>query len=213
MIEFIDKELKQGNLRKKLFPMMVNFGVHDYSETVHSLGLNYLTAIGREFRETTSLSEYPVYPFSFPENNSDNVKVAEDVSSYGKKGQKKDEVRPDSVWFSKEDNSALLLCEFERLNSTRSKKRKLKEKIQNLLIAYHQLGGKVPVILFVFWSYPQQSPGDISDIISILDNGFHKADGSYIAGINGLSTSYLIYHCIAKQINDRIILNEWIKIR
>jgi hypothetical protein len=66
----------------------------------------------------------------------------------------------------------LLLCEFERYDNSRLKNRKLEEKIQNLLIAYHQLGGNIPLILFVYWTYPKVTPGDISNYIRIFDEGF-----------------------------------------
>ncbi|WP_286680332.1 hypothetical protein [Tepidanaerobacter sp. EBM-49] len=47
LIQAIREEMKTGEIRKRFFPMMTDFGVRDYSETVHTMGLNYLTAIGR----------------------------------------------------------------------------------------------------------------------------------------------------------------------
>lgn len=96
---FIREEFKTGIVREKLFPMMTKFGVRDYSETVHSLGLNYITAIGREFNEVVSLSEYPVYPHVAIKGYNE-FKIAENNEVYGvSKANIISQVRPDSVWF------------------------------------------------------------------------------------------------------------------
>ena len=133
LIQAIREEMKAGEIRKRFFPMMTDFGVRDYSETVHTMGLNYLTAIGRTISDTTAISECPVYPYEkqsfMPE------KVAEESGEYHI--DKKPAVRPDSIWYSIKDNQPLLLCEFERYDNSRIKNRKLEEKIQNLLIAYN----------------------------------------------------------------------------
>ncbi len=205
IIDFIKEEFKIGNIRNELFPMMTQFGIRDYSETVHTVGLNYITAIGRFIDGVTSLSECPVFPYY--ERSYFGQMVAESLASYE---IKINEVRPDSIWYSKVDNSPILICEFERYEKNRQKDLKIKEKIQNLLLAYHQLGGNVPIILFVYWSYTGENPGDIEEYISILDNGFKRSDGMYIRGINALKTKYLIYRCVASGNADNLILNQWI---
>ncbi|AST58059.1 hypothetical protein Thert_02120 [Thermoanaerobacterium thermosaccharolyticum] len=207
IIDFIKKEFKEGNIRNEMFPMMTKFGVRDYSETIHTVGLNYITAIGRFVDGVTSLSECPVFPYNV-ENNYGEM-VAESQASYGNKD---DEVRPDSIWYSKVDNSPILICEFERYEKNRRKDLKIKEKIQNLLLAYYQLGGNVPIILFVYWSYAGENPGDIGEYISILDNGFKKNDGTYVQGINALKTTYLVYRCVASGNIDNLTLNQWVEV-
>ena len=207
IISFIKEEFKIGNIRNEMFPMMTKFGVRDYSETVHSLGLNYITAIGRCIDEIAAISECPVYPHK--DNNVYNECVAEGLETYG---DKINEVRPDSIWFSKEDNRPILICEFERYEKNKRKDLKVKEKIENLLIAYHQLGANVPIILFVYWSYAAENPGDIEEYISIFDNGFRKSNGVYIQGINGLKTTYLIYRCVATGSSENLRLNQWVEV-
>lgn len=204
---FIKDEFKHGKIRNEIFPMMTKFGVRDYSETVHTLGLNYITAIGRCIEGITSISECPVYPYS--DKNQLGEMVAESQDSYITKVS---EVRPDSIWYSKEDNSPILICEFERYEKNIRKDLKIKEKIENLLIAYHQLGGDIPIILFVYWSYAGKNPGDIADYISILDKGFKRNTGSYIPGINALKTTYLIYRCVASGNSDNLTLNQWVEV-
>lgn len=207
IIDFIKKEFKEGKIRNEMFPMMTKFGIRDYSETVHTVGLNYITAIGRFVDGVTSLSECPVFPYS--ERSHYGQMVAESQASYE---IKVNEVRPDSIWYSKEDNSPILICEFERYEKNRRKDLKIKEKIQNLLLAYHQLGGNVPIILFVYWSYAGENPGDIGEYISILDNGFKKNDGTYVQGINALKTTYLVYRCVASGNIDNLTLNQWVEV-
>mgnify|MGYP000846031870 FL=1 len=207
IIDFIKEEFKEGNIRNEMFPMMTQFGIRDYSETVHTVGLNYITAIGRNIEGITSLSECPVYPYS--QTGYYGQMVAENQTNYE---VKVNEVRPDSVWYSKEDNNPILICEFERYEKNRRKDLKVKEKIENLLIAYHQLGGNIPIILFVYWSYAGENPGEIEEYISIFDNGFKKSDGSYIRGINALKTKYLIYRCVASGNDDNLMLNQWVEV-
>lgn len=207
IISFIKEEFKSGNIRNEMFPMMTKFGVRDYSETVHSFGLNYITAIGRYIDGIAAISECPVYPYK--EKNTYSEYAADGTGIYG---NNINEVRPDSIWFSKEDNSPILICEFERYEKSKRKDLKIKEKIENLLIAYHQLGGKVPIILFVYWSYAAETPGDIDEYISILDNGFRKSNGIYVPGINGIKTSYLIYRCVAMGNSENLKLNQWVEV-
>ena len=54
IIDFIKKEFREGKIRNEMFPMMTKFGIRDYSETVHTVGLNYITAIGRYVDGVTS---------------------------------------------------------------------------------------------------------------------------------------------------------------
>lgn len=207
IISFIKEEFETGNIRNEMFPMMTKFGVRDYSETVHSLGLNYITAIGRYIDGIAAISECPVYPHE--DNHSYSDFVAEELETYG---DKVNEVRPDSVWFSKDDNRPILICEFERYEKNKRKDLKIKEKIENLLLVYHQLGGSVPVILFVYWSYSTENPGGIDEYISILDNGFRKSNGTFVPGIDGVKTSYLIYRCVAKGNVENLKLNQWVEV-
>lgn len=212
IIKVIREEFQTGKIRDDLFPMMTKFGVRDYSETVHSLSLNYITAIGRAIDEIAAVSEYPVYPYESNYNQSNMI--AESPSSYYEEKKSKDaEIRPDSIWYSKNDNTPVLISEFERYEKNRIKNKKLEEKIQNLLIAYHQLGSKVPIILFVYWSYASVTPGDMCDVISILDKGFTLPNKKFISGIDSSRTSYLVYHCIASGDKEKLMLNQWIKIR
>lgn len=207
IVSFIKQEFSEGKIRNDLFPMMTRFGVKDYSETVHTMGLNYITAIGRYIDGITAISECPVYPYNI--NTALNHFAAEENGSYL---NNKKEVRPDSIWFSKEDNSPILICEFERYEKNNQKDLKIIEKIENLLVAYHQLGGNIPIILFVYWSYVAENPANIDDYIKIFNNGFRGEKGIYINGINALKTNYIIYRCVASGDSECVRLNQWVEV-
>ncbi|WP_374187299.1 hypothetical protein ACEPPU_14490 [Priestia aryabhattai] len=194
--QWIIQEFKNGYIRDTWFPMLSVSGVRDYSETVHSTGLNYITEIGRQLDGYTALSEYPVYP------------VNESVSHIITR-----EVRPDSIWYNKEDLRPVLVSEFERFENSKAKNDKLREKIENLLIAYHQLGGKLPIILFVYWSYSGIVPKDIDKYICIFDEGFRLRNGTYINGINSFQSDYLVFQAVAQGTKEKLTLNQWIQVK
>ena len=190
LTDFITSELNSGTIRSSCFPMLTHHGVIDYSEAIHSLGLNYITQIGRSIEGITTVSEYP-------------VKADQKFSR---------EVRPDSVWFDKSDMRPLLVSEFERFESNRFKRRKLLEKSENLLIAYHQLGGDLPVVLLVYWCYGADNPNISEEILSIFNNGI-RLNNQWVPGINALLTSVILIHAIANESNGKVTINRWIKIQ
>ncbi|WP_342540373.1 hypothetical protein MHI39_23860 [Heyndrickxia sp. FSL K6-6286] len=194
--EWIIQEFKNGEIRDTWFPMLAVSGMRDYSETVHSTGLNYITEIGRRLDGYTAVSEYPVYPIS--------ESIGHSITR---------EVRPDSIWYNKEDLKPVLVSEFERFENSIAKNNKLREKIENLLIAYHQLGGNLPIILFVYWSHSGIVPKDIDKYISIFDEGFRLPNGTYINGINSFESDYLVFQAVAKGNKEKLTINQWIQVK
>jgi hypothetical protein len=192
----IIEEFKSGNIRHSLFPMISIHGIRDYSETVHSAGLNYITEIGRYIQGITALSECPIYPTN---------------QQYGHSVTR--EVRPDSVWYRQADVKPVLVSEFERFGNSKAKHDKLREKIENLLLAYHQLGSDLPLILFVYWSYSGSIPKDIDKYIRIFDEGFTLPNGRFIPGIDSFVTDYLIFQAVASGTKENLTINEWIQVR
>ena len=89
--------------------MLTDWGVEDFSLTIHSLGCNYLSSLGRE-HGYWAMSEYPV-----------RVSKPGVVSS----------IRPDTVWWSRPDGNVILLGEFERYIP--GQEQKLMEKARNLV--------------------------------------------------------------------------------
>ncbi len=194
--DWIIQEFNSGQIRDMWFPMLSVSGLKDYSETIHSTGLNYITQIGRQLEGYTAISECPVYP--------DNHNFDHSVTR---------EVRPDSIWYKKDGLKPVLVSEFERFDNSRAKNDKLREKIENLLIAYHQLGGELPIILFVYWSYSGIVPKDIEKYISIFDEGFRLPNGTYINGINSFISDYLVFQAVAQGNKEKLTINQWIQVK
>jgi len=177
--EVLKKEFTTRITLKRYFPFWLNPGVVDYSETIHSLGLNYITAIGRE-SGYLAISEYPV---CVPQDHR--------FAPLG-------EVRTDSVWLNRDNYSPVLLGEFERYD--RGKKDKLRQKIENLVIGYHQFDGKVKDLVLVFWVKGNENPGDISPVISGIYNGFIR-NGHTVPGIS-TSCKMHIFKCVLKTLDN-----------
>jgi hypothetical protein len=170
--------------------MLTDYIVEDYSETIHSLGLNYITQIGRSIEGIAAVSEYPVFPNkNFPK-----------------------EVRLDSIWFNRTNLQPVLISEFERFESSRFKRKKLLEKTQNLLIAYHQFGANLPIILLAYWCYGVDNPNISNEMLSIFNNGFYY-NSQWIPGINAMITDVILVHAIASKVNNKVTINRWIKVQ
>lgn len=193
---FVINELNQGKIRAKYFPMLTKQGLRDYSESVHSAGLNYLTEMGRHIEGVVSLSEFPVYPL----NNQYSHHLTR-------------EVRSDSFWFTRDTCRPLLVAEFERFEKSKSKHDKLREKIENLMLAYHQLGGDLALILFVYWSYQGAVPNNIDNYLRVFDEGFSLANGKYIPGVSSHNTECIVFQAIASGFKEKLTINQWIQVR
>ncbi len=178
IIEILKREFISQDILKQCFPFWLAPGVVDYSETIHSLGINYLTAIGR-VSGCLAASEYPVF---VPQDHR--------FAPLG-------EVRPDTIWFDR-NYCPVLLGEFERYD--RGKKDKLRQKVENLVIGYHQMDSKVKDLLLIFWAKGNENPGDIRPVISAVFNGFIR-NGHAVPGISSNSNLYL-FKCIMKTLDN-----------
>lgn len=185
----IVNEFQSGIIRKTYFPMMCQGGVTDYSEMVHSVGLNYITQIGRTLENVVSISECPVI----------------------QKRSLPREVRADSIWFNINTLNPILISEFERYEDTRSKKTKVREKAENLLIAYHQLNKDVQVVLYVTWGKGLVVPQEMESIKALLTDGFNLK-GVWLPGIDSRNTTLLIFHAITSNADGKLIFNNWVRI-
>ena len=168
---------------------MCHGGIIDYSEMVHSIGLNYITQIGRTLNNVVAISECPVIH---------NKEISK-------------EIRSDSIWFESNNFEPILISEFERYENSRIKKSKVREKAENLLIAYHQLNKELKIILYVTWSVGLVVPQDMEFIKSIFVNGF-QYKGNWLSGIDSMNTSLLIFHAIVDNDNGKHTFNSWIRI-
>lgn len=154
-------ELREAAFMRAEFPMLTKWGCP--SDTVHSVGLNYLTALGRQ-NGFWAVSEYPV-------QNITNINVSRAV-------------RCDIAWFSKPSGEVKLLCEFERYDSCSAGRAKLKEKAENLVIAHHQLPSAPRVLLLLVWAVAGSVITGLQELVSTVRQGFRDEIGNLIPSLS-----------------------------
>jgi hypothetical protein len=161
--EKIVEEFQTLAFAKEAFPMMIDWGTEDFSLTIHSLGCNYLSALGRHLG-FWAMSEYPVRII--------------------RKGTG-EALRPDVVWWSKPQGHAMLIGEFERYDP--SQPHKLLNKAQHLLHVHRELGQNPRVLLLMTWALLGTDLNVLQKARSIGHDGFRTPRGVVVSGIGGKS--------------------------
>ena len=152
-------EFRSLDYAKADFPMLTAWGVPDFSHTIHSLGCNYLCALGRHLG-FWAISDYPV-----------RVGCAGNGHS----------VRPDVVWWASGDTAPLLLGEFERFDPRAPSK--LVTKARNLLKVHHTIGIRPRVLMLVGWALAGTDLGRDDAIRAIMHSGFTEPEGLDVPGL------------------------------
>jgi hypothetical protein len=152
---------------RNAFPMLTAWGVKDFSVTIHSLGCNYLSALGREFG-FWAISEYP-------------VRVIAGANGYS--------VRPDVAWWSRPNPDVVLLGEFERFDS--GQQRNLLGKARNLLRAHYALGERPRVLLLMTWAFAGTNLRGLEEVRAVAHDGFRTSDGLVVPGL-GVGSTFIV---------------------
>jgi hypothetical protein len=175
----LSREFATLEFARAEFPMLTNWGVRDESVSVHSLGFNYLAALGRHlgFWATT---EYP-------------IRVG---SSF---------VRPDFVWWSKADQRVKVIGEFERFEA--GQQAKLVDKAKNLMLSYQALDRHPEALLLVPWTFAGTDLAGNSAARAVAYDGFRSSKGKMICGV-GTEATFLLAHAIFGKSKDNIRLLE-----
>ena len=175
----IEEEFRNLAVLRDAFPMLCDWGVRDESVLVHSLGCNYLAELGRSLG-FWAMNEFPV-----------RVNGARTI-------------RPDAVWWNREDRSVRFLTEFERF--TAGQETKLADKAKNLLEVYHAAEPKPPVVLLMGWA---TSGTDLTlarkTVAAIARDGFRNQDGKWVAGVAS-PNRFLLYFAIFGKKGDELQL-------
>jgi hypothetical protein len=141
------------------FPMLTEWGVEDFSLTIHSLGCNYLSALGRHMG-FWAISEYPV-----------RITTAGSARS----------IRPDVAWWFKPEANIALIGEFERFDP--HQKQKLVGKARNLLQIHHEIGDQARILLLLAWTLSGTDMSVLTEVRALGHNGFRTGNGSFISGL------------------------------
>ena len=157
--------------------MMVDWGVEDFSHTIHSLGCNYLSAFGRE-AGFWAVSEYP-------------VRIPTSDRSHS--------VRSDVAWWARPQGDVILVGEFERYDGGESK---LAEKAKNLLQAHHTLGDAPRVLLLVAWTISGTNVGTNDNVDRVMHRGFQPKNAPEVPGLSG-SSAFVMATAVFGDIDGR----------
>ncbi len=175
----LSREFTTLEFARSEFPMLTAWGVRDESVGVHSLGFNYLAALGRHLGFWAA-TEFP-------------IRVGNTF------------VRPDFVWWSKEDQKVKLIGEFERFES--GQQTKLVDKAKNLILSYESLNHDPHVMVLVPWTLAGTNLVGNETARSVAYNGFRGPDGRMISGI-GTDASFVLAHAIFGRISEHVRLLE-----
>jgi hypothetical protein len=160
------QEFKSLAFARAEFPMLTSWNVEDFSETIHSLGMNYLSAFGRHCNRWAA-SEYPI-----------RVARADGSPSH---------VRLDTVWWARPTRAVELLGEFERYDQQMGKQFVLAAKVRNLLLAHHHLGPGSRVLLLLIWTLSGRTPQRLTELSNLARTGYRTSDGLSIPGLDAES--------------------------
>jgi hypothetical protein len=152
---------------KSEFPMLTEWGIHDFSVTIHSLGCSYLSALGRK-AGCWAASDYP-------------VRVSPTVTGYS--------VRPDVAWWRRSTQTVALLGEFERFDPGQ---KNLARKARNLLRAHYELGERPRVLLLMTWAVAGTDLRGLEDARAVCHDGFRTSDGLVVPGLGPESKFVLV---------------------
>lgn len=157
----IESALQNMEQARSLMPILTDWGVQDSGVSIHSLGVTFLTLLGRELGFIPAC-EFPAL------SQGDYAHVGEDV-------------RSDVIWFNSESRTPVLIGEFERYTSP-DDQRNLQGKVENLLLAHHRWGAKSSLLLLAYWTKSVVSSPDRSALKQKLRQGFETPSRQRVAG-------------------------------
>lgn len=156
---------------RREFPMLTEGRVSDVGLAIHSLGLNYLAAFGRELG-CPAVTEFPL-------TSGDSSPLDRQTDFTGL------EVRPDVVWFDRQSRAPVLLAEFERYEELSAKRRLLIEKAENLVLAHHLSPGQERILLLALWTFTGVTVSGLAEISTHVRSGFRRNGSTPVNGLSG----------------------------
>ena len=183
-------EFQSLTVAKEELPPLTDWGVEDFSETVHSLGIHYLALIGRR-GGWIAVPEYPVR-LTLPSGQLADGPIF---------------VKPDVVWWNRESRQAELIAEFERYEPGLTKRQILQEKVRNLLLAHRALGPAPRSLVLVLWTVSGMPIQGRDDLTALIRSGFNQPGGVRICGLEPESRFH-IFTAVFASSGGRLRLRE-----
>jgi hypothetical protein len=153
----LDKEFRTLNFLRDTFPMLTDWAVRDESVLIHSLGCNYLAALGRHLG-FWAINECP---FRVSGNKT---------------------IRPDAAWWHRPDRQVVFLAEFERYEDGQDGK--LAAKARNLVETYAAIDPNPVVVLLLTWVFAGTDLKNARMAGTVAYNGFQGEGNTWNSGMN-----------------------------
>jgi hypothetical protein len=147
----IPGSLKNIAMVDLLLPIWTQQRTSDFSCSIHSFGLSFLTLLGHQL-DHIAVSELP-------------------VPRQGKYTDIGDDIRSDIIWFDRQHYNPVLIGEFERYSGVIDQK-KLEAKVENLLLAYHRWGGSCRWLILAYWTKGMVPLPQHNELQNIIQYGF-----------------------------------------
>ena len=153
----LTEEFRTLAFLRDAFPMLTDWGVQDQSVLLHSLGCNYLAALGRHLG-FWAINECP---FQVVGGRT---------------------IRPDAVWWHRPDQQVTFLAEFERYEAGQDVK--LAGKARNLVETYNALTPNPLVVLLLTWVYAGTDLKGARTAGSVAYSGFQNGANKWVRGMH-----------------------------
>ncbi|MFM5877903.1 hypothetical protein ACET7V_00325 [Aeromonas sanarellii] len=147
------------------YPMLSSWGVRDEDVLIHSLGCSAWNQLGYELG-FMAVTEYPV------------------PMTHGA------DIRSDSTWFCRTKRTPDVLIEFERFDGTARGKKKLDEKLCNLLEASMRWGDAPSVLILSAWSKGVVSAPNKDVLLQRCRQGFKSSVGVQVPAIRNTAVIF-----------------------
>jgi hypothetical protein len=167
------------------FPMLTDWGVEDFSETIHSLGMNYLASLGRQHGRW-AVSEYPVPVLGEPDTSH---------------------VRLDAVWWTRPAGQLELLAEFERYESGAAKWSIVQEKARHLLLSHYHLPPGPRLLLLVLWALSGRVPSRFDELRELARLGYRTSGNTRVPGVDPESR-FMVATAVFAEVEGKLHLRE-----
>jgi hypothetical protein len=186
----IISQLKSLKTASELMPILTDWGITDFSLSIHSLGMTYLTLLG---------------------NHLGYVGVAEvPTPKSGKYAHIGDDIRSDAVWYDRQTCVPILVAEFERYNGSTDQS-KLEGKVKNLLIAQHRWGETVKYLVLAYWTKGLTSLPQHTNLQQIITRGFLTPAKELVIGTS--TKQLLLLQFVMRENNNGLLYLSEIMMR
>jgi len=159
LIDQIQNKIIQSDFIEDAFPSIKKHGVMDEDVLLHSIGCSIWNTLGHELGYS-AIVECPAPP------------------SAG------NDIRSDSVWFERDTNEPRVLIEFERYDGSDYGKKKLDEKLSNLMEAACRWDKKPELLILSAWSQGIVSAPDTGGFKQKVMGGIKTKRGLQIPGLS-----------------------------